>query len=362
MPTRRDFLAGAGAAAISVALARSGFAEDSAGDKKLGYAFVGIGSLTKNQLLPGIAKCKYSKVVALVTGHPEQNAALAEKLGIKPSSVYTYDNYDDIAKNPEIDVVYNVLPNGMHAEYTIRAFKAGKHVLCEKPMASNSAECQQMIDAGKSAGKKLMIAYRVRREPHNMKAIEVCHSGQFGKPRFINTEHGFRMGDPTVWRLNKKLAGGGALYDIGIYSLNAARYLSGEEPVSVTAQQIDNPSDPRFKEVEEGMVWTMKFPSGLLATLSTSYNMAGTNRYRVIFEKGVLDAEPATAYHGNKFAWGSTRFSRWNCPISISSPRRWIIFPIASSTTKNRSPPARRVCKISRSSKRFTKPPARERR
>lgn len=302
MHSRRDFLVGAAAVLAAGAIPMT-FAQDAAapaGDQKpLGWAMVGIGKLAKDQLIPAIAKCSKSKLVALVTGHPQENQPIADQFGISPANIYTYDNYDKIADNPAIDVINIVLPTGMHAEYTIRAFKAGKHVLTEKPMANTSADCQAMIDAGKAAGKKLMVAYRIRREPHNLKAIEICQSGLFGKPRLIIADHGFNI-QPNVWRLDKKLAGGGALYDIGIYSLNATRYLTGEEPISVTAQQVDNPNDPRFAQVEEGMVWTTKFPSGTLATCTTSYNEGGSNHIRVVFEHGMLDMEPATAYHNNR--------------------------------------------------------------
>jgi predicted dehydrogenase len=301
MPTRRDFLAlAASAAAVRMAPRVFGQAATAPADaeRPLGWAVVGIGSLTMGQILPAIANCKKSKLVALVTGHPQKAVPIVAKFGLNPANVYSYETYDKLAENPAVDVIYIVLPNGMHAEYTIRGVKAGKHVLCEKPMANTSAECRQMIDAAKAAKRQLMIAYRVRREPNNMKAIELCRDGSLGKPQLMMSDHGFWMGNPAVWRLNKKLAGGGPIMDIGIYGLNAARYLTGEEPVSVTAQQIDNPSDPRFKEVEEGMVWTMRFPSGVLATLSTSYNIRSTNRIRMVFDKGMFDLEPATGYHG----------------------------------------------------------------
>ncbi len=305
MMTRRDFLAGTTAVALAAALPSLASADATPpADKKLGWAVVGIGKLSNGQILPAIANCQKSKLTALVTGHPQRNMPIADKFGLKPSSVYTYDNYDAIANDPDIDIVYIVLPNGMHCEYTIRALKAGKHVLCEKPMANTSDECQQMIDAAKASGKKLMIAYRIRREPNNMRAIEICRGGELGKPRLIVADHGFHMSDPTVWRLNKKLAGGGALLDVGIYGLNATRYLTGEEPISLTAQQVDNPTDPRFKEVEEAIAWTMRFPSGCMASLTTSYNVPSTNRCRVLCEKGNIEMEPATGYHGVKMRVG----------------------------------------------------------
>jgi predicted dehydrogenase len=306
MQTRREILAGTALALGAAFSARvlgqavTNAPVETVEGKKLGWALVGIGKLTQGQIIPAFANCQKSKLVALVTGHPDKAKPYLEKFGIKPESIYSYETYEKMADNPDIDCVYNVLPNGMHAEYTIRALKAGKHVLCEKPMANSPEECQQMIDAAKAAGKKLMIAYRVHFEPHNLKVIEICRNpGPLGKLRFINTEHTFKIG-AGAWRLNKKMAGGGSLVDVGIYGLNATRYLTGEEPVSVTAQILENPSDPRFVEVEEGLVWTMKFPSGVLATCTTSYNARNNNHHRLIFENGMIDMDPATGYHGIK--------------------------------------------------------------
>jgi predicted dehydrogenase len=304
MPSRREFLAGTAGAVAAVTT--GAFAQSALGqiannsDRKLGYAVVGIGGLSTNQIIPALAKCKNARLTALVTGHPEKAVPIIAKYGLDQSAVYSYETYDKLADNPKVDVIYIVLPNGMHAEYTLRGFKAGKHILCEKPMANTSAECRQMIDAGKAAGKKLFIAYRMRYDPHTLAAQDMIRTKKFGNAKLVIADHGFYMGSPDAWRVKKKLAGGGALYDIGIYSLNATRYLTGEEPISISAQQTDNPSDPRFAEVEEGMVWTMKFPSGCLATCTTSYNIASINRVRVVFEHGILDMEPATSYHNNK--------------------------------------------------------------
>ena len=307
MHTRRQIIAGT-ALAVGASLSARLFgqtvttAPTTQVTRKVGVALVGIGKLTTGQIIPAFANSKNCRLTAFVTGHPDKAKPYLDKFNIPPASIYSYDNYERIADNPDIDFVYIVLPNGMHAEYTIRALKAGKHVLCEKPMANSPEECQQMIDAAKAANKKLMIAYRVHFEPHNLKAIELCRNpGDLGKLRFITTDHTFHIG-PGAWRLNKKLAGGGALVDVGIYGLNATRYLTGEEPTAVTAQLIENPSDPRFTEVEEGMVWSMKFPSGVLATCTTSYNIKNNNRHRLMFENGVIDMDPATGYHGIKMS------------------------------------------------------------
>ena len=200
--------------------------------KKLGWAVVGLGSLAINQILPAFAKCEKSKVVALVSGHPDKANKLALRYGVNPKSIYNYQNYDSIRDNPEVDVIYIVLPNGMHAEYTVRGHQAGKHVLTEKPMANTPADCQQMIDAARKADRKLMVAYRCHYEPFNQEAMRITRAGELGKTQTILTDAGFPIGDPRQWRLNKQLAGGGSMMDIGIYALNAARYLTGEEPTA----------------------------------------------------------------------------------------------------------------------------------
>ena len=195
--------------------------------KKLGWAIVGLGSLSINQILPAFAKCEKSKVVALVSGHPDKANKLAQRYGVDSKNIYNYENYDSLKNNSEVDVIYIVLPNGMHAEYTVRGLQAGKHVLTEKPMANTPAECRQMIDAARKADRKLMVAYRCRYEPFNQEAIRIARSHELGPTQMILADAGFPIGDPNQWRLNKKLAGGGSLMDIGIYALNASRYLTG---------------------------------------------------------------------------------------------------------------------------------------
>jgi len=296
--SRRAFLATTAATAAAV---RVGWAQGQpTADKTVGFALVGIGSLSMNQILPGFAKCKLARPVALVSGHPEKANQQAAKFGINPKNIYSYENFDTIKDNPEVDVIYVVLPNGMHAEYTIRAAKAGKHVLCEKPMANTVADCQAMIDACKGAGRKLMIGYRLRYEPLTQKAIELCRSPEdIGAIKQITAEGGFNIGDPTQWRLNRKLAGGGSLMDIGIYALNATRYLSGEEPTEIIAQSYSTPGDVRFKEVEETISFQMKFPSGAVASCLSSYGF-GCNRFRVYGRGGQIEMEPYINYTGDR--------------------------------------------------------------
>jgi predicted dehydrogenase len=268
--------------------------------KKLGWAIVGLGSLAINQILPAFAKCENSKVVAFVSGHPDKANKLALRYGVNPKNIYNYQNYDSIKDNPEVDIIYIVLPNGMHAEYTIRGLQAGKHVLSEKPMANTPAECQAMIDAGRKANRKLMVAYRCRYEPFNQEMIRLARSQELGPIKVILADHGFNMGDPTQWRLNRALAGGGSMMDIGIYSLQAARYISGEEPIEVNAMSYTTPGDVRFKEVEEATNFQLRFPSGILANCTSSYGYSGQNRYRAVTTQGWFELEPATPYTGQR--------------------------------------------------------------
>ena len=299
--SRRGFLKAAGAGlAVSPLAARTAAAQLRVPDPpgpKLGWAVVGLGSLAINQIMPAFAKCEHSKLVAFVSGHRDKAEKLAARYGVATKNIYNYENYDSIKDNPEIDVVYVVLPNGMHAEYTIRALKAGKHVLCEKPMANTAADCEQMVEAGKAAGRKLMIAYRLHYEPFNNALIKVVRDQEFGKLRVVLADAGFPIGDPTQWRLNKKMAGGGSMMDIGIYALNAARYLTGEEPVEVHAMTDTTPNDPRFKEVEENITFQLRFPSGVLANCTSSYGVP-LNRFRVVGTNGWAELEPALSYDG----------------------------------------------------------------
>ncbi len=295
MTSRRGFLRAVGATAAMPAPAQQ---PDAGDERKVGYAVVGLGRLAQNQILPAFRVCRRSRVTALVSGDPAKAARLAAQYRVNPKNIYNYQTYDRLSDNPEVDVIYVALPNGMHAEYTLRGAKAGKHVLCEKPMANTPEDCRRMIDACRAAGRKLMVAYRCRYEPYNLAAIRMVREGAIGRLKVFTSDHGFNIGDPAQWRLNRKLAGGGSLMDIGIYALQAARYITGEEPVEINAQEFTTPGDPRFKEVEETILFQLRFPSGVLANCSSSYGYAGQNRYRAIGDQGWLELEPATSYTG----------------------------------------------------------------
>ena len=290
--SRRDVLGGLGLGLIAGMMP----AHAATAPRKIGYAIVGLGSYATRQIMPNFAGCDHARLVALVSGTPAKLSQYGAEYGIPLSHRYSYADYDRIRDNPDIDVVYVVLPNAMHAEYSIRAAQAGKHVMCEKPMAVSVAECEAMIDACRKAGTKLMIGYRSRFEPYNRLAIDLARGSHVGPTRLIAAEHGFPI-KPGQWRLDKPLSGGGSMMDIGIYSLNAARYLTGEEPVEVSAIETTDRTDPRFRTVEDRIAFLLRFPSGIQANCISSYSSAH-NRYRITGTAGWIDMEPATSYEG----------------------------------------------------------------
>jgi predicted dehydrogenase len=280
--------------------------------KKLGIALVGLGYYAKNLLAPALEKTEDCYLAGIVTGTPSKIPEWKEKYNIADKNVYSYDTFDKIKDNPDIDIIYVVLPNSMHKEYTIRAAKAGKHVICEKPMALNPAECREMIAACDKAKVKLAIGYRLHSEPHTQEIMRLAREKDFGAVKLIEAADGFRIGDPTQWRLKKALAGGGAMYDVGVYCINGARYSTGEQPIAVTAQEYK--TDPvKFKEVDETITWQMEFSSGAVATCTTTY-AASTERLYVAYEKGWAELRPAFGYGPIK---GKTNKGEMDIPHTV---------------------------------------------
>ncbi|WP_082115920.1 Gfo/Idh/MocA family protein [Hymenobacter terrenus] len=267
-------------------------------DQRVGFALVGLGHLTLEELLPAFGQCKHAKPVALVSGDADKMGKIARQYGIKPSSCYSYQTYDQLKDNPEVEVIYIVLPNSMHAEFTIRGAQAGKHILCEKPMANSVKECEDMIAACKKAGKKLMIAYRIQYEPLNRMAQKHVRDKTYGATKLIQMTNCQNQAHDRQWRHQKKLAGGGALPDIGLYCLNTTRFLLGEEPTEVSAQIYSTPGDDRFREVEENVSFTMRFPSGVISQCMTGYGSFNAKSYAVYAETGTIKMDPAFTYQG----------------------------------------------------------------
>lgn len=296
--TRRDFMRATGASIAAASLgaplaaAGQGGPNQASPARTFGYAVVGIGSLAEGSILPAFANTTRSRVMGIVSGDIAKARETAAQYGVPERGVYTYDTFDRIADNPDIDAVYIVLPNNLHAEYTIRAHKAGKHVLVEKPMANTVADCDAMIAAASAAGKQLLVAYRLRYEPFTQAMVKMARDKEFGEIRALGCEAGFNIGNPAQWRLTKATAGGGSMMDIGIYAVSAARYLSGEEPILINATEHTDKADPRFKEVEDTIHFHMEFPSGVIASCISSYT-ANLNRFRVYAQRGSFEMEPA---------------------------------------------------------------------
>lgn len=272
--------------------------------ERVGFAVVGLGRLALEQVLPAFGECKRAKLTALVSGEMEKAREVARRYGVPEKNLYTYQTYDRLRDNPDVDVIYIILPNGMHREYTVRGAQAGKHILSEKPMANNSRECEEMIAACRKAGRKLMIAYRMQYEPYNREVVRMVRAKELGAVKQFTAENTQAMANPEQWRLKKALAGGGALPDIGIYCLNAARFITGEEPVEVRSYIHSTPGDVRFREVEELVSFTLQFPSGMVAHCSTSYDVHNSRRYRVGCSDGWIDLDPAFAYEGLRMKVG----------------------------------------------------------
>ncbi len=294
--SRRTLIAAAtGVAGISaLGSARAGQ------DRKIGFAIAGLGGFARGQILPAFKETKHCKVAAFVTSRPEEEYELADELGVPRENVVTYDDIGKLKGRDGVDALYVITPTGLHMRHTLAGLDAGLHVLCEKPMAQSVDECDRMIQAAKDAGKKLMIAYRVHYEPHNLRAIEWARNHHKGEVRLFDGIISYAMGGQPTWRNDPTMnGGGGPLPDLGIYMLNASRYITGEEPTHVVAQTFRPEGNPLFPEgVESRCAWQFKFPSGAIASCSTSYDTNAGHRYRVGCTGGWYELEPATAYGG----------------------------------------------------------------
>ena len=276
-------------------------------DQRVGFAIVGLGRLSLNQILPAFGHSQYCKPVALVSGHREKALKIAGQYGIAPTAIHDYANFDQLAMNPDVKVIYVVLPNGMHEEFVVRGAKTGKHVLCEKPMATSSREAEHMISACKEAKVKLMIAYRQQYEPHNLALRQLVTEGKLGALRGFVSSNSQQQGDPTQWRLKKSLGGGrGCLPDVGLYCLNASRFLSRRR-----AHRSDGL--PSFNQrmthvspkVEASCSFGLKFPSGFCGGLhhqlrrpQSPTSFSGSKE-----QKRGPEISPSYGYRGNHLKW-----------------------------------------------------------
>ena len=271
------------------------------GGKTLGVALLGLGDYSANQLGPALRLTKNARLTGIVTGSPEKVPIWQEGYGIPDKNVYDYHNFDSIADNKEIDIVYVVTPTGLHREFSIRAAKAGKHVICEKPMAPTVADCTQMIDAARTAGVTLQIGYRLHWDPFHVRLMEAMRNQEFGAWKSISGANGGVMRSFTglnAWRIGKELGIAGALYDLGVYTVQAQLYAAGGCPLRVTAQH--STARPEiFREVPETYEWTLEFSGGRKAVGMSSYGRSA-NYIRIETEKGLLELDPSSGYTGQK--------------------------------------------------------------
>jgi predicted dehydrogenase len=262
--------------------------------KKLNIALCGLGRYA-GYLAEGIVNAEYCRIAGIVTGTPSKAGEWGKKYDIPKQNIYNYQNFDEIKNNKDIDVVYIVLPNAMHKEFAVRTAKAGKHVIVEKPMATTADDCKEMIKACKDAGVQMAIGYRLHYEPYNMEMKRLGQEKVFGQVRLVEASLGYKTGDPNEWRLKKALAGGGPLMNVGIYCVQASRYILGEEPVSVTAQFGPVTDKKLFSEVESSVTWQFNFPSGALANCTSTYN-CGIDRLFASADEGSFELSPAISY------------------------------------------------------------------
>ncbi len=296
--SRRRFLGGLSAAGALTLFPRSLRALEPA-KKKLGVALVGLGGYSKGQLGPALKLTEHCRLMGVVTGSPEKGVQWAKDYGFPETSVYGYDTMARLADNPDIDIVYVVTPNGLHAEHAIAAAKAGKHVICEKPMANTVADCDAILAACRAAGVKLSIGYRLHFDPFHEELRRLVRTQEFGPFMKMDGGFAFIMGQ-KVWRAERKLAGGGPLMDLGVYVIQETLMATGGVlPVAITARERPKQRPEFFLDVEESINWTMEFANGARAEGYTSYNDK-RNDFRAEGPGGWFEAGPAYSYRGIK--------------------------------------------------------------
>ncbi len=304
MDSRRDFLQKLGVSAVAMQLATvKTWANDQSAPAPrdiydgpvLRVAIMGLGSYG-TRVGGAMQYCTKAKLVGAISGTPKKLTDWQDSFNIPAKNCYNYETFDQVKNNPDIDAIYITTPNALHHDQALRIAKAGKHVICEKPMALTAKQGQEMVDACVKAGVKLLVGYRMHFEPKTLEVIRMRKAGDFGKIKFFQGLCGFSIGDPKQWRLNKELAGGGSLMDIGIYAINGARYMIGEEPIWVTGQEtkIDT---VKFKEgVDETIMFQFGFPSGAVASCLSTYAMNNLDKFFLDGDKGWAEMQPSTGY------------------------------------------------------------------
>ena len=276
---------------------KAAIAQKKKGDGKLGIALGGLGGYSSGQLAPALQETEHCYLAGIVTGSPEKATEWQRRYDIPAGNSYSYENFDSIKDNKDIDIVYVVLPNALHAEYVVRAAKAGKHVICEKPMAVTVEDCDRMIAACKEAGRMLSVGYRLHFEPYNREMMRLGQQKVYGAIKKIRADNG--MSSAGGWRLDRELAGGGPLMDVGIYCVQATRYTTGLEPTAVRAQEGPKTDREKYRDIEETLHWQFEFPGGITAECMTSYTQPA-NILRADAEKGWFELSPAYPYNGQR--------------------------------------------------------------
>ena len=274
--------------------------------KKLNIALCGLGNYA-SLLAEGLQVSEYCQLTGIVTGTPSKAEKWKKKYNIPEKNIYNYENFDSIVKNKDIDLVYVVTPNALHKEFTVRAAKAGKHVIVEKPMAITIEDCEEMIKVCNENNVQLAMGYRLHYEPNHLEIKRLGQEKVLGQVRYIEASLGYSTYDihditkpvdlnaRNEWRLTKKWAGGGCLINLGIYCIQVSRYVLGEEPIAVTAQFGTVNDKNRFAQVEENITWQMQFPSGAVANCSSSCGF-GIDRFHAAADEGFFEMSPAVSY------------------------------------------------------------------
>lgn len=308
--SRRDFLSRLSLGAAALTLAPRLRAQADAGAKPLGVALVGLGSYSTGQLAPALKLTKNCRLMGVVTGDPAKGQRWAQEHGFPEKNIFSYDTMARLADAKDIDIVYVVTPNGLHARHVIAAAKAGKHVITEKPMANTVAECDTMLAACRAAKVKLSVGYRLHFDPYHCEMMRLARDQDFGPLKTMTGARAFVL-KPGAWRADKKLAGGGPMMDLGIYIIQGgcmAAYgfpkLGGgleAAPVAVTAQEKPKTRPQQFGEgVEETIEWTMEWNSGHVLKAMTSYTQNGLDKFRAEGAKGFIDfQQSAFTYRGS---------------------------------------------------------------
>jgi len=316
--SRRQFLrlASLGSAALAGGSTLRSFAQanNSKTDKVLGVALLGLGGYSRGELGPSLLETKNCKLTGVITGHPEKGVAWAKQYNLKEKNVYSYDSMDAVVNNPDIDIIYVVTPPGNHRDFVIRAAKAGKHVISEKPLATNVEDCEAMIKACKDNNVQFSVGYRLFFDPYHSEMRRLARDGDFGVFKKMKGQRGFKMGQ-HAWRIEKKLAGGGPMYDIGIYLIQGACMAqNGETPVEVAAKEMTKLRPDFFTEVEETMQFSLKFANGSRFDGLASYNGTGDN-FRAEGDKGWIEfRQHAFTYKGVD---AYTSRGRLNYPMGV---------------------------------------------